>query len=212
MLIARSGLAYTPFDVITGIPLSDEGYDNVYRYNSGPLNVRNPLLMVDGVAEEQCDGNRKTNMLCREIGDNKRYLENAVLPRPGIYDVRDELFVNMRNRWYRYPYNSHTDNIDGVYSKDNDFYTVPGGYAELRAGSTAAIQVNMPSMGLNYSTGSKADIAIYDISGRCLQTTSLPVSGNTFSADVAMPAAPAGMYLVTVSGTGLLEHFKVLKR
>ncbi|WP_181358280.1 T9SS type A sorting domain-containing protein [Taibaiella chishuiensis] len=97
-------------------------------------------------------------------------------------------------------------------AKDNDFYTVPGGYAELRAGSTAAIQVNMPSMGLNYSTGSKADIAIYDISGRCLQTTSLPVSGNTFSADVAMPAAPAGMYLVTVNGTGLLEHFKVLKR
>ncbi|WP_181358281.1 hypothetical protein [Taibaiella chishuiensis] len=68
--------------------------------------MRNPLLMVDGVAEEQCDGNRKTNMLCREIGDNKRYVENAVLPRPAIYDVRDELFVNMRNRWCRYPYNS----------------------------------------------------------------------------------------------------------
>jgi Secretion system C-terminal sorting domain len=87
--------------------------------------------------------NRRIFVLNREIGDDKMYLENRVLPWQGLYTSAKEFNINKRSPFYHYAgMTAGVDAIPSTYSKRNPFIILaPSGLAYFNT---------MPGSPINY--------------------------------------------------------------
>ena len=120
-----------PFGVITGI--TDTYTDGIWQLNPNVyLNNRNHLFMRNDILSDvngdplMYDSCAPIRMLNREIGDNELWLENRVLPWKGSFSIHERIMANHRTEFYEYPsFINPSQNIEGVYSKQNPFIIIP---------------------------------------------------------------------------------------
>jgi len=141
-------LSRTPFDVIMGysdgINRSHLDYRDEYIYNitQAPAsycgNFDSPGELEYGAAYYDADQLNnfqsckvRRSLLCLEIGDEERHLENWDLNRIASFQAEYDLHVNKRNPYYEYAGFNGPLNISGVYSKKDNFIITPTGYAKF---------------------------------------------------------------------------------